>query len=1151
MNKIKKHNIMKRIFTISLVVLMVLLSLCSCGIYDNEGSENQKSDQDIKVESSDDINGLSVAVVTGSIQETIAQNNYPDSELVYFNDFTACLLAVETGKVQATIVPEIQYENIKSEYTNIMSLYPAMMSSAVHFVAPKNEESDRYLSEISAYITKSEKSGVLAEWWNKWNSNLDVELIDFSTLSGTNGLIQVAIGTFDRPSIYLSEGKYGGIDAEVLYNFCKEYGYTVDIAVYENSALVALLSTEKFNLAPSFVYTDERAEMVNYSEAYASFSQVAVVSTSILKNEPMYRSIDDLQDKIIAVCTGTMQESISRSQCPNAEFINYSSFPDCLIAVSEGKVDSSCVPETQLRSVLDAYDNLTVLQKPAHEASLYLCMSKTSFGAKINAEMTEFLNNKKASGELKEIKEYWLENADNQDRTVYDFSKTPDTNGTVEVAFEPLNTPNIHMYLNGYSGYEAQILYEFALEYGYRLNVRVTDWASVLAGVSSGKYDLTGYVYYSDERAESILFSPDYWVEATYFVVQKSENSQAQSKNFWNKIKSSFEKNFIREDHWKLMLDGLGVTIEIMISTAILGTLFGIVLCFVRRGKSRVAGGITKVFVRIMQGVPIVVLLLVMYYIIFAKSTISGILVGIIGFSIDFGVYVSEILRSGIDSVDKGQWEAAYALGFNKYRTYTKVIMPQALQYALPVYKGQFISMVKMTSVVGYVAVQDLTKASDIIRSRTYDAFMPIIATAIVYFILAWLMTTLLGLVEIKIDPSRRRNILADIDTTAVDLSKNNFTKAIPQKNTSGDSAEEIIKIEHLRKEYENVTPLVDVNAVVRKGDIISIIGPSGTGKSTLIRMINRLEEPTSGTVYAFGKKVDSHDSSIHELREKMAMVFQAFNLFNHLTIIENIMLAPVLLKGISRQDAYEKGMKLLQSVGLAEKALNYPAELSGGQKQRVAIVRALAMDPEVMLLDEPTSALDPGMTNEVLHVIEDLAESGMTMLIITHEMKFAQSVSNRVFYMDEGSIYEEGSTQQIFGNPQKEKTKAFIYHLKLFSFDIESPDFDFINLRTSLDTFAYQQMMKGKIQTRLMLCTEELVTQGLAYLSSDYFPAKFNIEYGEDNVLKAYLNYHGDRKDISEDIDEISIRIIKSLIDEFEYQYINNENEIRFTIRP
>lgn len=236
-----------------------------------------------------------------------------------------------------------------------------------------------------------------------------------------------------------------------------------------------------------------------------------------------------------------------------------------------------------------------------------------------------------------------------------------------------------------------------------------------------------------------------------------------------------------------------------------------------------------------------------------------------------------------------------------------------------------------------------------------------------------------------------------------------------------------MISVSHLRKSFNGVEVLKDVTAEIGKGEVISIIGPSGTGKSTFLRCLNRLETPDGGSIVVNGVDVTAPDADLASVRRRMGMVFQSFNLFGNLTILGNVMVAQCDILGTSKADARKKAMELLERVGLANKADALPDELSGGQKQRVAIARGLAMDPEILLFDEPTSALDPTMVGEVLSVIKDLAKTGMTMLIVTHEMGFARDVSTRVFYMDQGVIYEDGAPTQIFNAPQKPKTVDFV----------------------------------------------------------------------------------------------------------------------------
>lgn len=235
------------------------------------------------------------------------------------------------------------------------------------------------------------------------------------------------------------------------------------------------------------------------------------------------------------------------------------------------------------------------------------------------------------------------------------------------------------------------------------------------------------------------------------------------------------------------------------------------------------------------------------------------------------------------------------------------------------------------------------------------------------------------------------------------------------------------VHVENLKKNYGHLEVLKGIDLEIKEGEVVCLIGPSGSGKSTFLRCLNKLETVTSGTVIVDGMDLTDKNNDINKTRENIGMVFQHFNLFPHMTVIENIQLAPVTLKKMTKEEAKKKGMELLTQVGLADKADYYPSQLSGGQKQRVAIARALAMNPDIMLFDEPTSALDPEMVGDVLNVMKQLAKDGMTMVIVTHEMGFAREVASRVIFMDGGYIVEEGAPSEIFSNPQNPRTIDFL----------------------------------------------------------------------------------------------------------------------------
>ena len=841
-----------------------------------------------------------------------------------------------------------------------------------------------------------------------------------------------------------------------------------------------------------------------------------------------------------------------------------------------------------------------------------------------------------------------------------------------------------------------------------------------------------------------------------------------------NSVVESFYNNLIAEDRYQMILDGLQVTLIITLCAAVLGTILGGLVCWMRMNHRAWLRQIANVYIDLMRGTPVLVLLMIMYYVVMAPVDATGIVVAIVTFAMNTAAYISEMLRTAIQGIDRGQTEAGLALGFTQRQTFFKIILPQVIRSVLPVYQGEIVSLLKGTSIVGYIAVSDMTRASDLIRSRTFDAFFPLIVTAIIYFLMAWLIGILLqslvqgkrmkaiaavvalvlfggagmlsandedttanttnladvppvfkalkgknvaviigsiqdiavtnmapdanilrmatltdmlaalkngkvdvvgeesltlifskdlmskvdsvssGLSPIPIGACFKLNnaelqqdfnsFLADIrrdgtyqkiydrwqkseDPTAMTLPQQrgtgrilrvatypampplnficsgklsgmepdlltewanrrnwqleflvmDFAAQIPAVQTgkadmamgaiscteerqkqvlfsdgymdshivmitrkgeagiltnplqSSDTAEAdtpwgwivavliiiggcawlfirrksshpltsspswtsqaakpsadspIIRISGMKKSYGSFDVLRDINLDVHKGEVISIIGPSGTGKSTFLRCLNLLEQPTSGSVLIDGQYILLPDADVPMLRRRMGMVFQSFNLFNGMSVLDNLCLAPMLLLGKSREDAEKRALELLQMVGMAERAEALPEQLSGGQKQRIAIARALAMEPEILLFDEPTSALDPTMVNEVLGVMTRLARQGMTMLVVTHEMRFARQVSSRVLFFADGVVYEDGTPDQLFDNPQRERTKQFIQQIHETTFIIESEYFDWFAMMSQMEQFCHQYNLSHQRTTNVL----HVIDESLAILGS------------------------------------------------------------------
>ena len=856
-------------------------------------------------------------------------------------------------------------------------------------------------------------------------------------------------------------------------------------------------------------------------------------------------------------------------------------------------------------------------------------------------------------------------------------------------------------------------------------------------------------------------------------------------------LTESFTNNLIAEDRYRMILDGLQVTLLITFFAAVLGTLLGGLVCWMRMSRRQWLQQTAKVYIELMRGTPVLVLLMLMYYVVMAPLDATGIVVAVVTFGMNTAAYISEMLRTTIQGIDRGQTEAGLALGFTPRQTFFKIVLPQVVRAVMPVYQGEVVSLLKGTSVVGYIAVADMTRASDLIRSRTFDAFFPLIMTAIIYFVMAWLIGLLLrsliqhkrvkaiaaavaltlfgmlgyvpevlptdsdaaadaaelpgvppafqalngknvaviigsiqdiavtdmaphanilrmtsqtdllaalengkvdaaggesltlifnkellekvdsvsaGLESIPIgacyrldntelaadfnsfleeirrdgtyqqildrwsnaeDPSalaipqqrgtgrtlrvatypamppfnfinygkpsglepelltewanrrnwqlellimdfaaqipavqagkadmamgaisitgeRQKQVLfsdgyidshivlmtrkgeADILTNPVQpsapendgtlwpwlvallvvmvggsewlfLRHKHSTRTKPRTPDARPRTSDLLHIAHLKKSYGSLDVLRDINTDVHRGEVISIIGPSGTGKSTFLRCLNLLEQPTAGSIVVDGENILAKGYPVNQLRQKMGMVFQSFNLFEHKTVLENVIFAPCQLRHEPEETAREEGLALLRKVGLAEKADVYPSSLSGGQKQRVAIARALAMKPDVILFDEPTSALDPTMVGEVLSVIRQLAKEGMTMLIVTHEMKFARDVSTRIFFMYDGYIHEDGSPAQIFENPVHSATKAFIQRIRKEVFEIEGPDFDFLGMHSAMGAFCHKYGIAEKQET-----AERLTDKMLDDVMAQYRPITVRITHSEQSAVTA-----------------------------------------------
>ncbi|MCQ2609877.1 MAG: ABC transporter substrate-binding protein/permease, partial [Lachnospiraceae bacterium] len=384
--------------------------------------------------------------------------------------------------------------------------------------------------------------------------------------------------------------------------------------------------------------------------------------------------------------------------------------------------------------------------------------AKSEKGKKLQREFNSYLKTIRENGKYDEFLKKWTEGEPGEkDTERYDFDGK---NGEINVCTCGDWTPMSYYAGDKLVGFFIEMVKDFSYLYGYKPNFFVCNYKSEIAGISSGLYDfLADVVDETEERKQEVNLT-DVVYEQTILAFTKGEQNNrikiSRLDKFISDLKESFDKTFIKEGRWKLLLRGLKTTILISIFSGIFGTILGAIVCICRMSTYPILTAIGRIYIKVIQGTPIVVMLLFLYYLVFANASFDAYYVCVIGFSIDFSAYVSEIFRSGIESVPKGQYKAAIALGFGKIGAFVYVVLPQSLIYILPVFVGQFVSMVKITSVAGYISVEDLTKASDLIRSRTYEAFFPIVLTAIIYFVISNLLTLVLKrLTEIIIPYSK------------------------------------------------------------------------------------------------------------------------------------------------------------------------------------------------------------------------------------------------------------------------------------------------------------------------------------------------------------------------------------------------------------
>jgi amine acid ABC transporter, permease protein, 3-TM region, His/Glu/Gln/Arg/opine family len=490
-------------------------------------------------------------------------------------------------------------------------------------------------------------------------------------------------------------------------------------------------------------------------------------------------------------------------------------------------------------------------------------------------------------------------------------------------------------------------------------------------------------------------------------------------------------------DFWRACL----TVAQLSISAWLIAGAAGFMLALAKQSSIKPLNWSARLYIWFFRSLPLLVLLMFVYNLpqIFPASGVvlsSPFHAGLIALVISETAYMAEIHRGGIISVPKGQYEAGKALGIPYAGIQRLIIIPQAVRIALPTLGNQFVTIVKLTSLVSVVSLTEILLVGQRLYTQNFLIFETMLAVAFYYILVVTVFDKVLLKLEALLDVTKRKPkpfVLSESDAKEIEaLRKQEAAEGEARKAKA--QLRPVLKVEDVNKYYGSHHALKHVNLSVKAGDVVSIIGPSGSGKTSLIRTLNGLEAIDSGIIllngrHFLGQSDDNTDRIDRNQILDIGMVFQSFNLFPHKTVLENILLAPSYHKRGTPEERRILALSLLQKVGMLDHANKYPHQLSGGQQQRVAIARALAMKPSIMLFDEPTSALDPELVNEVLKVLEQLAAEGMTMLIVTHEMRFAFSVSTRVIFMENGSVVHDSTPAELRAT-NDQRVKEFLHQV-------------------------------------------------------------------------------------------------------------------------
>ncbi len=763
-----QHNNKLKLTALVCVLVLALGLLAGCGAAEKTPAAAQPGGgADWR-----DYNGKRLGVLVGPLMEDAAGKFFPDSEKYFFSSYPDCIAALLAGKIDAFLGDEPGLKSIHAEQPEIDYIHDRLTENNYSFAFRKDDPASAALcGELNAFLRKSWENGTMAELDAIWFGTDEArKTVDMSGLTREKGTVRVVTTSTDMPFSYMKDGKNVGYDIDLVVRFCREGGYALELGDVDFAGRIPAVQSGKYDFTTDMNVTAERQEQVLFSEPTSHGGIVLAVRAADLTPRPSERpgtvmTLDELNGKRFGVESGTVSDAITLARLPDAQISWYNTIADLTVALKAGRIDAFTADDAVIRLCEAEDEQLALVPEFFDAVDFAFAFPMTEEGAALRDEFNAFLAGLRDSGELARLRALWT-GADNGAKTVMPTDALSAENGTLSVATFAAYAPFEYYSGSELTGYEIDLATRFCEAYGYGLTLSDMNFDSVMASVQAGKCDFAvAGITVTPERAESVLFSDAIYQGGSAVCVLK--DAPAAKRGFLSSVTGSLEKTFIRENRWQLFLKGVGTTMLITVLSIVFGTALGFAVFMSCRKGNPAVNAAARFFVWLVQGMPVVVLLMILYYIVFRRVNISGAAVSVVGFTLVFGSAVYAMLRTGVGAVDRGQTEAAYALGYSDRRAFYRVVLPQALPHFMPAYKGEITSLIKATAVVGYVAVQDLTKMGDIVRSRTYEAFFPLIAVAVIYFVLAAVLTFLVRKIEIRIDPRQRsrESILKGVKT--------------------------------------------------------------------------------------------------------------------------------------------------------------------------------------------------------------------------------------------------------------------------------------------------------------------------------------------------------------------------------------------------